>query len=123
MGGTLEKAAMSLLIKRSVAFADWAAGEGICPAHYGDPDADSRNPDQFLLEYSLATGDEDWDTLADRAAEFVAAKDDEIARLREALEFYSNTETYKPHPHGPAFDRRDVSFHARAALAGGSSDA
>lgn len=27
------------------------------------------------------------------------------------------TEVYKPHPHGPAFDDRDLSFVARAALA------
>lgn len=37
-------------------------------------------------------------------------------RLRKALEFYANPEIYEPHPHGPAFDRRDVSFAARAAL-------
>lgn len=41
----------------------------------------------------------------------------EVDRLREALMFYANPEIYKPHPHGPAFDRRDLSFHARAALA------
>lgn len=40
----------------------------------------------------------------------------EIERLRKALEFYSNPEIYKPHPHGIGFDRRDLSFHARAAL-------
>lgn len=40
----------------------------------------------------------------------------ELDRLREALEFYANPEIYKPHPHGPAFDRRDLSYHARAAL-------
>ena len=41
----------------------------------------------------------------------------EIERLRKALEFYANPEIYKPHPHGPAFDRRDLSFHALSALA------
>ena len=40
-----------------------------------------------------------------------------VAELRTALEFYANPEIYKPHPHGPAFDRRDVSYRARAALA------
>lgn len=44
------------------------------------------------------------------------AKDKEIERLREALAFYANPEIYKPHPHGPGFDRRDLSYSARAAL-------
>lgn len=37
--------------------------------------------------------------------------------LLEALQFYANSEIYKPHPHGPAFDDRDLSFRARAAIA------
>lgn len=44
------------------------------------------------------------------------AADAEVARLRKALEFYADPEIYKPHPHGPAFDRRDRSYHAQAAL-------
>lgn len=40
----------------------------------------------------------------------------EIAKLREALTWYTNPEIYKPHPHGPAFDDRDLSFKAKAAL-------
>lgn len=47
----------------------------------------------------------------------------EAARLREALTFYANPQVYAPHPHGPAFDRRDLSWHARAALAGEGSRA
>ena len=39
--------------------------------------------------------------------------------LRAALEWYANPDIYKPHPHGPAFDLRDLSFKARAALADG----
>lgn len=38
-------------------------------------------------------------------------------KLREALQFYANPEIYKPHPHGLAFDQRDLSYHARTALA------
>jgi hypothetical protein len=34
----------------------------------------------------------------------------------DALEFYANPGIYKPHPHGLAFDRRDLSFCARSAL-------
>lgn len=44
----------------------------------------------------------------------------EIERLRKALEFYENPDIYKPHPNGPAFDRRDLSFHARATLRAGT---
>lgn len=38
-------------------------------------------------------------------------------RLREVLAFYANPDIYKPHPHGLAFDRRDLSYSARTALA------
>lgn len=41
----------------------------------------------------------------------------EVERLRAGLTWYANPEIYKPHPHGPAFDNRDLSFHARAVLA------
>ena len=46
----------------------------------------------------------------------------ENERLNEALRFYADPEIYKPHPHGPAFERRDLSFVARAALAEGGPD-
>ena len=36
--------------------------------------------------------------------------------MRKALEFYADPEVYKPHPHGPAFDRSDLSWRARVAL-------
>ena len=46
------------------------------------------------------------------------------ARVREAVEaaknalaFYADPAVYKPHPHGAAFDRRDLSFVAIDALA------
>lgn len=46
----------------------------------------------------------------------------EVERLRKALSYYANPEIYKPHPHGPAFDRRDLSGVAIAALNGGRGD-
>lgn len=52
--------------------------------------------------------------LTERAESAEAERD----RLRAALEWYANPEIYKPHPHGPAFDDRDLSFKARAALTG-----
>lgn len=38
-------------------------------------------------------------------------------KLAEAMTFYANPSVYAPHPHGIAFERRDLSFHAVAALA------
>lgn len=37
-------------------------------------------------------------------------------KMRVALEWYANSEIYQPHPHGSAFDKRDLSYVARAAL-------
>jgi hypothetical protein len=39
-----------------------------------------------------------------------------VEALREALAFYANPEIYKAHPHGLAFDDRDLSYVARQAL-------
>lgn len=36
--------------------------------------------------------------------------------LRAALRFYADPEIYKSHPHGLAFDRRDLSYRAKSAL-------
>lgn len=47
------------LIVEALRFAVWAAGEGIAPQ-------DVTGPEDFLFDYSTATGDEDWDTLPDR---------------------------------------------------------
>ena len=52
------------LIYEAIRFAHWAAGEGLCPAD-GE---DAADPADFLFEYSQVTDDEDWDTLAYRAA-------------------------------------------------------
>jgi hypothetical protein len=43
----------------------------------------------------------------------------EVGRLREALAKYADPGIYAPHPHGPAFDDRDLSWIARQALKGG----
>lgn len=41
----------------------------------------------------------------------------ENERLRAALQWYADPKRYEPHPHGLAFERRDLSYVARAALA------
>lgn len=49
----------------------------------------------------------------------MAEKDAEIARLRDALQFYATPSIYLPHPLGPAFDRRTSLYHsAKDALSG-----
>lgn len=49
-------------------------------------------------------------------AAYVRDLEERLATSTQALEFYANPEIYKPHPHGLAFDQRDVSFCARTAL-------
>ena len=41
----------------------------------------------------------------------------ELAKATGALKWYADPYIYKPHPHGPAFDDRDLSFKAIATLA------
>jgi len=49
------------MICKSVAFSSWAAGEGICPIN-----EDVSDPESFLMDYSVATDDDDWETIGDR---------------------------------------------------------
>lgn len=39
-----------------------------------------------------------------------------LSDLIRAVEFYADPKIYEPHPHGPSFDRRDVSYVAREVL-------
>jgi hypothetical protein len=50
------------------------------------------------------------------------AAERKLAMAREAMEFYADPNIYKPHPHGIAFDDRDVSFKAKNTLAALESD-
>ena len=52
----------------------------------------------------------------DDAADEIDRLTAEVERLTEALRFYADPAVYKAHPHGPAFDDRDLSHVARAAL-------
>ena len=51
-----------------------------------------------------------------RIARYIVDLEADRDALREALEWYANPEIYEPHPHGLAFDNRDLSYHAKAAL-------
>ena len=56
----------------------------------------------------------------EQIAKLVAARDaarSQLAEAVKALEFYADPQVYAPHPHGPAFDRRDISSKARSTLA------
>lgn len=89
--------------------------------------ADSTSADNGAkLEQDNALLKVEIDYLSKELAEYVeAAKRLSIERaelrrsnehLRSALEFYADPTVYSPNPHGPAFDRRDLSWRARAAL-------
>lgn len=71
------EAAWAELVYQSVRFANWAAGEGICPI----ADEPALPPDEFLLAFSEATGFEDWEGLDVGARERLAA----MAEQRDAL--------------------------------------
>jgi hypothetical protein len=74
--------AMAKLIKRAINFADWAAGQGICPYEYGSKEALEGNPDEFLLDYGEATGEQDFESLGERVAAIV----DGLRREKEELQ-------------------------------------
>ncbi len=59
------------LIYEAIRFAHWAAGEGLSPAP-GEP---AESPEIFLMDYTVETDDEFWETLAERisAADAVVA--------------------------------------------------
>lgn len=50
------------LVRAALKFAYFAAGEGFAPI---DPD-DAEDPADFLMRYTDATGDDDWETLHER---------------------------------------------------------
>lgn len=81
--------AVALLVKRSIAFANWAAGEGICPGSYSDPRKSEKNPDEFLYAYSLETHDDDFPTLAARIAAAFKSFDDENGNLKCQINQYA----------------------------------
>jgi len=55
---------LQTLIYEAIRFSDWAAGEGIHPVDTNK----ATDPSDFLMEYSRASGDEEWDTYAFRIA-------------------------------------------------------
>lgn len=55
--------------------------------------------------------------ICDDAADLIERQRAALRVAREALQFYANAEVYKSHPHGMAFDDRDVSYKAKSCLA------
>lgn len=54
-----ERELLARLVYEAMRFALWAAGEGIC-AQRGEP---TEDPENFLYDYSLAMGIDDWEGL------------------------------------------------------------
>lgn len=65
------------LIYESVSFAHWAVCEGISPVDGQGVSA----PDDFLMRYSDATGDTDWETLAFRLARGLSSKSGAVGMI------------------------------------------
>ena len=86
MAGTLDRAVliarpapapeMVELIYQSVRFAEWAAGEGICPGE------DAESPEEFLLRYAQATDAPDCEDLAAAVREALGGQPEEAGGLR-----------------------------------------
>lgn len=89
----------------AAAFKDFAVRDINLPSWWGQADTE-----RFVSK------------LAARLAKRAPAMAARIAELEAALRFYANPAVYEPHPHGPAFDRRDLSATARAALAAGGAE-
>lgn len=49
-------------IRECIRFTFWACGEGICPVD-GE---DAIDPAEIFMAYTRETGDEDWETVAER---------------------------------------------------------
>ena len=82
------------LIQAALQWADWCAGQGICAI-----DPAIADPEDFLMAYSDATGDEAWDTLHLRTEEAVMIALDEEREIiaKKAREWAEN---YPPHSDG-----------------------
>ena len=79
---------LSDLIRHSLRFAVWAAGEGIC--------ASEDDPEEFLLAYSSATDDTDWDTLADGVSGKVESMPEVLAALSALVYGFESYENVDP---------------------------
>lgn len=95
------------LLEAALRWADWCAGEGI-----GAVSDDVPDPEDFLFDYSAATGDEAWDTMAERLPAALLTR---IADLEGALKPFAavideNVPTAIAHPSVGDYRR------ARAAL-------
>lgn len=62
-----ERELLAKMVYEAVRFSLWAAGEGLSPVK-GEP---AFAPEDFLFDYSQATGLEDWDGLPSVAKEAI----------------------------------------------------
>lgn len=66
--------------------------------------------------YSECKSREAADALMDAGLLIASTPKNAAPELIEALQFYANPEVYRFHPHGLAFDERDLSYVAKAAI-------
>lgn len=64
-----ELRALHTVALEALRWANWCAGQGICAIE----SEGVRAPEDFLMDYSDATGDEDWETAPERIAERIRA--------------------------------------------------
>lgn len=83
----------------------------------GDDHADING----FIDARVIEGDEFTKPLYDATA--LTSLQSRIAALVEAMEWYADPERYRSHPNGIAFERRDISYVAVAALAAWKGDA
>ena len=89
MSETGNRSPLEELVFQSVRFADWAAGEGICPlASEG-----VEEPADFLFAYSRASGDEEWETMADRISSYVSDLESRLEKAEAERDGWQPIET------------------------------
>lgn len=84
------------LVSASLRFADWAAGEGICPI-----DSDIPDPETFLFDACRALDRDDWPPMIEMVVaglrserDRAAALETELAALRSAQAALLTTDAY-----------------------------
>lgn len=96
--------ALITMLAEAERFASWAAGEGLCPVD-GQP---ARAPEDFLMDYSEATGEEDWETMADRLPGILAgqeAADEADGALASSTLGTGGPIPFPPPPKDPTHDQ------------------
>lgn len=105
------------LFVAALRWAEWCAGEGICSIS-----EDIADPEDFLMAYTNATGDEGWETMAERLpADLltrIADLEGENARVSLALEEILNASSVGKAGQTVSFRSKYANYPARLYHAG-----